>query len=148
MLHGPQTKPKIKNTHTGALHPDPVQIIHATVPGVQAIYLFGSHALDEQHADSDINFAILSKHKSSETTTWELAQKLAAEYSREVDLIELKQASTVMRMQIISKGRHLFCANRNFCETFENIVFSDYARLNEERAGILEDIRQRGSVYG
>ena len=31
-----------------------------------------------------------------------LAQVLAAEYSRGVDLIDLKQASTVMRMQVIS----------------------------------------------
>jgi hypothetical protein len=31
-----------------------------------------------------------------------LAQVLADKYSRDVDLIDLKQASTVMRMQVIS----------------------------------------------
>lgn len=130
------------------LQPDPVQIIRSTLPDVQTIYLFGSQSTGEQHADSDIDIAILLEHTLPETAIWELSQKLAHQYSRNVDLIDLRSASTVMRMQIISKGRRLFCANRTTCEMFEDFVFSDYARLNEERAGILEDIRQRGSVYG
>ncbi len=77
-----------------------------------------------------------------------MAQTLAAKYSRDVDLIDLNQASTVMRMQVISKGQRIYCSNEQSCEMFEDFVFSDYARLNEERAGILEDIGQRGAVYG
>ncbi len=53
-----------------------------------------------------------------------------------------------MRMQVISKGQRIYCSNEQSCEMFEDFVFSDYARLNEERAGILEDIGQRGAVYG
>lgn len=130
------------------LQPDPVQIIRNALPGVQAIYLFGSQSTGEQHIDSDIDIAILPKQALPETTIWALSQTLAQQYSRNVDLIDLRNASTVMRMQVISKGRRLFCANRIACELFEDFVFSDYARLNEEREGILEDIRQRGSVYG
>jgi len=37
---------------------------------------------------------------------------------------------------------------RWFVSSLRILFFSDYARLNEERAGILADIRQRGSVYG
>jgi hypothetical protein len=33
-------------------------------------------------------------------------------------------------------------------EAFEAVALGAYARLNEERRGILEDIRQRGRVYG
>ena len=115
---------------------------------VLGIYLFGSRSLGSQHADSDIDLALLSKHKLPETTTWALAQTLAVKYSRDVDLIDLHQASTVMRMQVISKGQRIYCSKEQSCERFEDFVFSDYARLNEERAGILEDIGQRGAVYG
>ena len=115
---------------------------------VLGIYLFGSWSLGSQHEDSDIDLALLSKHKLPETKIWALAQTLAAKYSRDVDLVDLHQASTVMRMQVISKGQRIYCSNERSCETFEDFVFSDYARLNEERAGILEDIGQRGAVYG
>ena len=104
--------------------------------------------MGSQHADSDIDLALLSKQKLPEIKTWALAQTLAAKYSRDVDLIDLNQASTVMRMQVISKGQRIYCSNEQSCEMFEDFVFSDYARLNEERAGILEDIGQRGAVYG
>ena len=32
-------------------------------------------------------------------------------------------------------------------ERFEDFVFASYARLNEERRGILEDIRRRGRIH-
>jgi len=34
------------------------------------------------------------------------------------------------------------------CGEFEDRVYSDYARLNEERRHILGDIRERGCIYG
>lgn len=127
---------------------DIVRIILANLQNVQAIYLFGSESMGEQHAQSDIDLAILSNTRLPETRLWELAQMLASKMSREVDVIDLKQASTVMRLQIISTGQCLFCLNEKLCTAFEDFVYSDYARLNEERASILQDIHHRGSVYG
>lgn len=138
----------MENNHQSNPHHDLVQMICTEIPEVLAIYLFGSHSLGLQHADSDIDLAILPKKKLSETEVWTLAQALAAKHSRDVDLIDLKQASTVMRMQVISKGQRLYCSDEESCEVFEDFVFSDYAHLNEERAGILQDIAQRGTVYG
>ena len=127
---------------------DMVRMIRDNLQNVQAIYLFGSESMGAQHAQSDIDLAILSNIRLPATRLWELAQMLASKVSRDVDVIDLNQASTVMRLQIISTGRRLFCSNENACASFENFVYSDYARLNEERAAILQDIRRRGSVYG
>jgi len=138
----------MKNNHQSDQHHDLVQTICTEMPEVLAIYLFGSRISGLQHAGSDIDLAILPKQKLSETKIWVLAQALAAKYSRDVDLVDLKQASTVMRIQVISKGERLYCADEQSCEMFEDFVFSDYAHLNEERAGILEDIALRGTVYG
>jgi hypothetical protein len=66
---------------------------------------------------------------------------------RDVDLIDLRQASTVMRMQVVSTGESLFSADDPKREQFETMVYASYARLNEERRGILDDIRARGRVY-
>ncbi len=53
-----------------------------------------------------------------------------------------------MRAQIVTTGERLYCADARECDTFEDFVFSSYARLNEERREILRDIKQRESVYG
>jgi len=65
-----------------------------------------------------------------------------------VDLIDLSNASTAMRIQIVANGERLYAKNKNEAAIFEDFVYSDYARLNEERAGILQDISSRGTVYG
>jgi len=79
---------------------------------------------------------------------WGVAQDIAKVIGKNVDLVDLLQASTVMRMQVISTGKRLYCSNLIVCEQFEDYVYVAYARLNEERRGILEDIKQRGTVYG
>lgn len=53
-----------------------------------------------------------------------------------------------MRMQVLKDGRVLFDGDRTARELFEATAFSAYARLNEERRGILADIAARGNVYG
>jgi hypothetical protein len=46
-------------------------------------------------------------------------------------------------MQIVEGGKRLYCRDQTACDAFEDFVFLDFARLNEERAGILEDIKWR-----
>lgn len=118
------------------------------VSDVQAIYLFGSAAKEEMHQYSDIDLAILCGKPMESVELWRLAQNLAGTSGRDIDLIDLNKASTVMRMQVISQGRRLVCHDFTVCERFEDLVFSDYARLNEEREGILESIQRQGAIYG
>lgn len=137
------------------IHDKPTEIskdiakhVRAELPNVLAIYLFGSFATGETNTESDIDIAIFIKPALSADALLKLSYSLTQVFNRDFDIIDLSQVPTVLRMQIISTGIRLFCKNAMTCETFEDFVFSDYARLNEERAGILHDIRQRGSVYG
>jgi hypothetical protein len=68
--------------------------------------------------------------------------------NRDVDIVDLLQASTVMQAQIIYTGKKIFSADENESAFFETYVFSDYIYLSEQRRGIFEDIQQRGSIYG
>jgi len=122
--------------------------IQEKIPDVEAIYVFGSTAKGMTRSDSDIDLAVLSDATLPVMDIWLLAQILAKDAGMDVDLIDLRSTSTVMRMQIIAEGQRLFCADNEACTLFEDFVFSDYARLNEERAGILKDIQLRGSIYG
>lgn len=148
LLPETMNKPETGTVHPPQQYHDLVQVICRNMPEVIAIYLFGSQSSGTQHAGSDIDLAILATRQLPDTEVWNLAQILASKLSRDVDLVDLKQASTVLRMQVISKGQRLHCSDEQSCEMFEDFVFSDYARLNEERSGILESIEKRGTVYG
>ena len=125
-----------------------ISAILSAMPDCQAIYRFGSWGTASQRSESDIDLAVLPAKPLDSVHCWDLAQSLASLAGRDVDLIDLLSASTVFRMQIISKGKRLYCADVDPVEKFENSVFSSYAKLNEERREILADIQQRRNIYG
>jgi predicted nucleotidyltransferase len=125
-----------------------VDTLRRLIPGCVAIYLFGSHAAGTARRDSDIDLAVLAPAPLGDEERWHLAQTLAVALGRDVDLVDLRRASAVMRVQVLESGKLLFESDSTQRQEFEAIALSDYARLNEERQGILADIRARGSVYG
>jgi len=122
--------------------------IRRHIPHVRLIYLFGSHARGTSRPDSDVDLAMLAAGPLPPDLLWNIAQKLAIRLGRDIDLLDLGNASTVMRMQIITTGQPIYCSSEIFRAEFENRIFSAYAWLNEERAEILNDIARRKSVYG
>ena len=115
---------------------------------VDIIYLFGSQVGKQGHGSSDIDLAIKCKKPVALEKLWALSVELAGLAACDVDLVDLSNASTVMRLQIVANGQRLYCSDEKSCTIFEDFVFSDYVRLNEERAAIIEDIELRGTVYG
>jgi len=109
-------------------------LIRNEVPGVFAAYRFGSRETGNAGPESDTDLAVLSDRALPPLLIWDLSGKLTLYCQSEVDL---RAASTVMRMQVIAYGRRIYCADSRTCEQFEDFVYSDYARLNEERAAIL-----------
>lgn len=112
------------------------------------IYLFGSAAKDELREDSDIDLAFLCDAEVDPYTCFMKAQEIADELKREVDLINLSEASTVFKAQIIGTGKVIYCKNNTERMYFEMRSLKEYALLNEERECILNKIKERGSVYG
>lgn len=127
---------------------DIIALITAALPDVLAIYLFGTHASDFERSDSDIDVAVLGSRPLDSVMVWELSQQLATKLKREVDLVDLATASTVLKAQIVVHGERIWCGAVAHCEQYEVYVLSAYARLNEERKYILDDVLSRGSVYG
>jgi predicted nucleotidyltransferase len=129
------------------LEPAVAQIL-AAVPDAVAIYLFGSAVRGDQNAASDIDLAVLAPRPLDPVERFDLQERSAAALHKSVDLVDLRAASAVMRVQVLEHGRVLYERSAPQREEFEALALSAYARLNEERRGILEDIRRSGRVHG
>lgn len=118
------------------------------IPGLQAVYHFGSQVRGDALPGSDIDLAILARDRIPAERLFELAQEMAVGLGRDVDLLDLRQASTVMRAQVISTAQCIGSQDEPARAEFEMYAYSDYARLNEERRELLKDIKERGLIYG
>ncbi len=127
---------------------DIVHCLLASFPDTLAVYWFGSFSAGDEHPKSDLDLALFPVAPLDPVARWEAVPKMAQIAGRDVDLVDLLSASTVIRMQVVAHGRRLYAADENQVGRFEDRVFSDYARLNGERRGILETIQQTGTVYG
>lgn len=117
--------------------------------GAYVVILFGSYGKGLAHAASDIDIAYLGdKAFTSSYETFMLAQEIAVLVGRDVDLLDLAAASTVMKAQIVSSGKIIYCSDEMRRAHFFMRALKEYATLNEERAVVLQAIERRGSVYG
>ena len=78
--------------------------IQQAVPDLIAVYQFGSTVQGGEHAESDLDLALLARSALPNLDRWTLQEDLAAELGRDVDLIDLRAASTVMQAQVLEKG--------------------------------------------
>lgn len=105
-----------------------------------AVYLFGSLSRGAGHRDSDIDLAFLPGGPCDPVEVFETANRLAAKFGRQVDLVDLRRASTVMRKEVLRTGKLLHESDPARRMEFEMLALSDYARLNEERQPILNKL--------
>ena len=140
-----QTKPDIQ----AILAPDGtlVRDILAAIPDVLAIYAFGSRVDGTAHDESDLDLAVLVAGYADPVRLWMLAGDLAGKVHCDVDLLDMRAASTIMQHQILMTGRRLW-ARKLDADLFECFVLSEKTALDEARAGLLIDIRERGKIYG
>ncbi|WP_339173165.1 nucleotidyltransferase domain-containing protein [Solibacillus sp. FSL R5-0691] len=112
------------------------------------IILFGSFAKGTNRDDSDIDLAYFSKEQLSSYERFLLAGELAEMAGREVDLVDIKQLDTVFTIQIFSQGVPIYIQDENEFTRQKMRAYSMYATLNEQRAAVIESIKERGSVFG
>jgi predicted nucleotidyltransferase len=127
---------------------DPLlDLLRTRVSGLVAVYLFGSAETGGTHATSDLDLAVLASSRLDPVIRWELQEDIAQRAGRSVDLVDLRSASTVMQMQVVSTGRLLLSMDAAEVDRFEMYVYADYCRLNEERRAILDDVKRRGRIH-
>ena len=136
---------------TPATHPLDSAIVAALredLPGLQAVYRYGSAGGPYERADSDIDIAFLADRPLAFKERLTLAVKLMRITERDVDLNDMHTLPLGLRVQIALNGKRIYAAHTAEAEEYDSRTLSDYVRLNEERREILADIAQRGSIYG
>lgn len=125
-----------------------VRYMRQSVPSLIALYRFGSQAKGGVRPESDVDLALLAREPIPSMRQFEMAQELATQLHCDVDLVDLRTVSTVMRMQVLSAGVCLDASDEPARREFEMYAYADYARLNEERRELVKGITERGIVYG
>jgi predicted nucleotidyltransferase len=125
-----------------------VDLLVSAIPDLVAIYLFGSRARGDTTPESDVDIAILVDARLDSIVRFELQERIAACLHCNVDLVDLRAASPVIRVQVLEHGIVLFERDSSERQSFEATTLSAYTRLNEERRAIVDDIRRRGRVHG
>ncbi len=112
------------------------------------IYLFGSFAKGEGREDSDIDLAIYTNKIIIPYTLFLAANNLSFEVKRDVQIVHLKDISTVFSAQIVGTKEILYCEDEILMANYDIRAFKDYAKLNEERKIVLDAIERDGKIYG
>lgn len=115
-------------------------------PDALGIYAFGSRVHGTANAQSDLDLAILVAGYSDPLQLFEMANQLADQLGYEVDLLDLRAASTVMQHQVITTGRRLWAKDMQ-ADLFDVFVLNEKLALDELRAEQLNEIRETGRVY-
>lgn len=124
-----------------------VSIIRSKLP-VYFIIIFGSFAKGNEREDSDLDVALFGEHEISAYERFKLAGELASLVGREVDLVDIRQVDTVFTMQIFSQGVPIYLEDPNQFYIQRMRAYSMYFAFNEQRAPVIQSIKERGSVFG
>jgi predicted nucleotidyltransferase len=127
-----------------------IQVVLTHYPAAQAIYLFGSYRSGNVRPDSDVDIALLLTPEQAKAEPNLLLSQcrfdLEDALSKEVDLLNARQVSTVFQKEIIG-GVRIYCADPYAADEFEMLVISYYQKLNQERREILDAFYKTGRAY-
>lgn len=121
--------------------------LRQAVPDLIAAYAFGSRTTGQANSHSDLDLAVLAEGCIEPVSLWGIANELAMTCGHEVDLVDLRRASTVLQNQVLRANCRLWARDIK-ADLFECYVLSAKTALDEARAPLLADIAERGHIYG
>jgi predicted nucleotidyltransferase len=92
-------------------------------PKVALVVVFGSVALGQQRADSDLDIAVAADHALSADEKLSIIGALAERTGRPIDLIDLNGVSEPLLGQIVRHGRRVLGSDTLYGELISRHVF-------------------------
>lgn len=103
---------------------------------LRLLILFGSYASGHAAADSDIDLAFIADNDIDDFALWwDISRELSLLIGHDVDLVDMKKASTVFRFEIVSNGQILF--QEGDFDAYLDLVYTLYLQLNDDRQEVL-----------
>jgi predicted nucleotidyltransferase len=116
------------------------------LPSVEALYVFGSFARGTAGADSDLDLAVLESTPLAPLRRLEAQRELSVLLDRDVDLVDLGTAGSVLRSEVVNGGMALFQRDPMRILDFEARVLGEYADLLDATRALRDDVRASGRV--
>jgi predicted nucleotidyltransferase len=119
-------------------------------PALMAVYAFGSRIQQHgqrAHAQSDLDLAVMLEGYADPVLLFDVANELADICQCPVDLLDIRAASNVMQSQIWTQGQRWWAKDMR-ASLFEAAMLNEKLYLDAARQGLLNDIAQRGTIYG
>lgn len=124
-----------------------IEYLQDHLPGLLAVYAFGSRIIGDSGPESDLDLAVLVAGKVDPVVLWRLAGEMADIAGCYVDLLDLCTTSTVMQYQIITTGERLW-TNGHQASLYESFILSEKTSLDEARAPLMAIIQREGTIHG
>ncbi|TVQ01226.1 MAG: nucleotidyltransferase domain-containing protein [Balneolaceae bacterium] len=113
------------------------------------VYLFGSRATEHTHSESDVDVALMFRFNQipSVEHLLQIQDDLTSLLGKEVDIVVLNNASPIIRMQVLRKGKKLFDRDKRAYIRFFVRTINEYDDLKRVRS-VIEKKIARGRIYG
>lgn len=108
--------------------------------GLDVLYVFGSTATGTASADSDVDLAALFARPVPAAARLGVLGDLASVLGRDVDLVDLDDASPIVAMQVLRHGRIVHEADRRRRVAFEAATpgrYEDLVRIRQPQVDAL-----------
>lgn len=110
---------------------------------VDLIYLFGSVLTNRFNSESDIDIAIFSSKSIDKKSLAKTKLELINQLNSEIDLVDLKDCSIVLKKEIIYKGKSIYASSKELKENFEYTSVVIYGQYQDD---IKDIIKKRGKI--
>ncbi len=109
-----------------------------SIPGVRAIYLYGSRLEGMVHPESDLDIGLLlSPGAGAGQGLLQLRGDLESMAGAPVDLAVLDLSrNVVLCKEVVAHGRRIWTAEQGAADEFEMLAMSYYGRLCDDRAPV------------
>jgi predicted nucleotidyltransferase len=116
-----------------------------TQPAVLAAVVFGSAAAGRLHPESDLDLALLFADDDvpNDVAALDIRAALEQHTRRDIDLIVLNPAPTILAIQVAKKGRLIFCRDSHAYQCYVVHLISEYADFKIIRRPIEEAVLKR-----
>jgi len=116
--------------------------------GARFAYVFGSVLTAAFAEESDVDVAVDFGAPLAPARRMALLASLAAALGRDVDLVDLRRADPVIKMQVLRYGRPLLVNDQPACNAFAMTTISEYLDFKLDRAPVEAMIARTRAVPG